>query len=171
MSSAAKAYPKTVGPSHPSYSDMIVEAIKTIKDRKGASRASIGNFIAKKYLTADRVKPFVLARALVSAIANNTIKVKSKGRYVIGPQKLTKKKKKVAKKATKKSTTKKHKVKKSTELKKTVKEPANLSTTKKNDLPLKAIASKKTVNSKPAPEKVSTTKAAPFKKTTKKSEA
>lgn len=44
--------------NHPTYAEMVVEAVKEIKDRKGCSRAAIFNFVTKKYQLEPRHRVF-----------------------------------------------------------------------------------------------------------------
>ncbi len=137
-SKAATKAPKKTAPSHPSYHEMVVEAVASIKDRKGASRSAINFYIAKKYLSSVRVKATVLAKALINAVENKSIKVRSPNRYSLGSSNLKAKKQKATKK---KAAEKKPKTKKAAEEKKSAKPktvPKSKPTPSKTSTPKKA---------------------------------
>ena len=77
--------------NHPTYDVMIGDAIKEIKDRKGAHRSAICNYLAKKYFDGDKPKAAILAKALKKSVESNHISLKAPQRYVLQAKVSTKK--------------------------------------------------------------------------------
>lgn len=52
--------------NHPTYAQMITEAVKEIKDKKGCSRVAICNYVTKKYQleSSHRVSCLILLKIL-----------------------------------------------------------------------------------------------------------
>ncbi len=70
-------------PNHPSYSIMIMVAIKERYDPKGVSRATIANYITKNNYKGVRQSSRFLTTALQKAVKTCQIEEKSRGRYTI----------------------------------------------------------------------------------------
>ncbi|KNC86845.1 hypothetical protein SARC_01038 [Sphaeroforma arctica JP610] len=134
-------------PEHPKYSDMIVEAITTQKERTGSSRQAIKKFVSEKY-NLDTKNDVFLKAALKRGIDTGLfVHPKNKtGSYRIGV--LPKEKKKVAPK--KKAVAKKPATKKKPAAKKKVVKKAapKKKTAVKKAAPKKKPAAKKTAAKK-----------------------
>lgn len=155
---------------HPTYLEMIVAAISTLKERTGSSRQAINKYINANYKVKDSAN-VPIKQALKKGVLNGNLK-QVKGAGASGSFKVADKK--VAKKGTKaatKGTAKPKKVKKPA-----AKKPAaKKTTTKKAKKVVKKPAAKKVVKKvvakKPAAKKAVAKKAArkaPKKKTSKK---
>ena len=129
-------------PSHPTYQVMVQEAVKALKERKGASRQAIKKYIQSEYKL-EAVKPLFFNQSLKKLTEAGTLEQSENGQR-------WKMKKEAPKPAAKKPAVKKPAAKKATAAKK----PA----TKKPVA--KKVAAKKTA-AKKSPKKV-------VKKTTKK---
>ena len=163
-------------PAHPKTSQMVGDAIKALKDRKGSSLAAIKkHIVANNKVDADKIAPFI-RRYIKKAVADGTL-VQTKGTGANGSFKLAAaakpvkpkapKKKSAAtptkKKATKKSATPKKKAtKKAATPKKKVKKTATKS--KKEKKPSKSPKKPKAPKPKKAATKPKAKKAAPKKK-------
>eukprot|EP00455_Lapot_gusevi_P050008 TRINITY_DN7192_c0_g4_i1.p1 TRINITY_DN7192_c0_g4~~TRINITY_DN7192_c0_g4_i1.p1 ORF type:complete len:184 (+),score=86.67 TRINITY_DN7192_c0_g4_i1:82-633(+) len=163
MSSKKKAPAKSKD-EHPAFSDMIQEAIATLHERSGSSRAAITKVIFEKYpqLNNMALAQFrsLLNRALKRGVENEKlIQIKASYKLALKKKPSEAKEEKAEKKEAKKSTAKKAPAspsKKTT----TKKSPAKKSTTKKS--PAKKTTTKK------SPSKKTTTKKSTVKKTTTK---
>lgn len=163
---AAAKKPKAKA-SHPSSNDMIVAAIKNLKDRKGSSSQAIKKYIGANYkVDIVKMSPFI-RKAFKSLLEKKKI-VQTKGTGASGSFKLAEKA--VAKKpATKKPAAKKSAAKKSPK-KAAAKKPAAKKSPKKaakkpaaKKAPAKKSPAKKAAK-KPAAKKAPAKKAAPKKK-------
>lgn len=100
-------------PTHPPVKQLVVAAIKALKERKGSSLLAIKKYIAaNNKLDADKLSPFI-KRFLKKAVANGKL-VQTKGKGASGSFKLPAKEKadkkpKAAKKTVKKASAKKPK--------------------------------------------------------------
>lgn len=158
--------------NHPKYIDMVVEAIKALKERSGSSRIAILKYIIANFDVRDNCNPHVKL-ALKRGVITGTL-LQPKGVGASGSFKLNKKvdekkpkttvaatkKKTVVKKTIKKKTPTK-KAKKSTTPKKAAKKPASAKKAAKKPV-------KKTVTKKPAPKKAKAAKRTTPKKRAKK---
>lgn len=159
--------------SHPKTMDMIVEAIKTLKDRKGASVQAIKSYILSHY---SSVSPTHLTSSLRRAIKTGTesgllLRPKDSGANgVSGRLKIGKLPEKPKKKpAVKKTTPKKKSVKKPVKKdKKVSKKPKSDKKTKKVEKKVVKQKTKKTPAKKPATKKTPKKASKPKKPTTKK---
>merc|ERR1712200_194876 len=173
VSSPVKKVVKAKTPAaHPTYSVMITDSIKALKDRTGSSRQAILKYICANYKV-DAAKAAVHVRtALKKGVAAETLKMaaaagkKGAGCYKLGEKakevkkpKVVKVKKPVAKKpkAAKKPAAKKAEGVKAAE-KKTAKKPAAA----------KKSPTKKPASKKPAAKKAATAKSSPKKPAAKK---
>ena len=164
---AKKAAPKKPA-SHPTYSSMIVDAIKALKERTGSSRQAIVKYIIANFKVGDNANVQVklaLKRAVAAGLIKQVKGTGASGSFRVVPQAAPKKtkavKKPAAKKpaAAKKAAAKKPAAKKATKPKATPKKKA--ATPKK-----KVKSAKKAVAKKPAAKKV--VKKTPKKKAAKK---
>merc|ERR1712168_1224012 len=162
---------------HPTYSVMITDSIKALKDRTGSSRQAILKYICANYKV-DAAKAAVHVRtALKKGVAAETLKMaaaagkKGAGCYKLGEKakevkkpKVVKVKKPVAKKpkAAKKPAAKKAEGVKAAEKKTVAKKPAAKKAIKQ------PAAAKKSPTKKPASKKPAATKATPKKPAAKK---
>lgn len=159
-----------VKPTHPPTSEMVNNAVKSLKERGGSSLQAIKKYLANNYkIDSDKLSPFI-KKYLKSAVTNGTL-IQTKGKGASGSFKLaaaTKSKtvvdKSVEKKSVKKSTVSKKKstvspkkiiakkpIKKSVTAKTVV---AAKSPKQKSTKATKSIAVKKTPKpKKPAPKK------------------
>lgn len=152
---------KTAKPAdHPKYIDMVVAAIKSLKERNGSSRQAIAKYIVANYKVGDGASVHIKL-ALKRGVTNGVL-TQPKGTGASGSFKVAKKveEKKPAKPKTKKV------VKKPA-----VKKPAAKKAIKGKDAKKKSAAKKKTpVKKSPAAGKKATKKPAgkrPVKKSTK----
>lgn len=162
---AAAKKPKAK-PSHPKTSEMVLGAIKALKDRKGSSLAAIKKHVAaNNKVDADKIAPFI-RKYLKKAVADGTL-TQTKGTGANGSFKIaaaakaekpkTPKKKKAPaadkkkKTATKKAATPKKKVKKTATKSKKEKKPAKSPKKPKAPKPKKAATKPKA--KKAAPKK------------------
>lgn len=159
----AAAKPKKPA-DHPKYIDMIVSAIKALKERKGASRQAIVKYVqANNKVGNDTAKvntrvKVALRNGVKSGALKQTKGVGAQGRFSLGEKKAAAKKPPAAKKP--KSPAKKPKVKKP----KAAKKPA-AKKPKKASSPKKAkVAKPKASKPKPAKKSPKKTKAAKPKK-------
>jgi len=164
MSDAEKKTKKPAKkPEHPPFSEMVVTALKALKDRTGSSRQAIEKYIKANYKVGDNCGPH-LKLALKRMSEKGTL-VHSKGKGASGSFKLNKeakveKKKKPAKKpAAKKPAAKK--------VKSTPKKAAKKTPTKKSKSPKKK-ADKPKKAKKPAAAKPKAAKKPAAKKPAKK---
>nr|XP_002121210.1 histone H1.0 [Ciona intestinalis] len=160
---------------HPTYAEMIVAAIKALKDRKGASRQAIVKYIKANYKVGDNAATqckHSLKRLVTSEKIVNTVGVGASGRFKV-PQaavptttkKVAKKTEKEAKPAQKKTTA----AKKKTAAKKSPKKQAKKSPAKKPAQKKAAAKPKvKTTKSPKKPTKKPAAKKSPAKKAAKK---
>ena len=161
---------------HPTYKEMIVAAITTLKERNGSSRQAIVKYITANYKVGDNATVHVKL-ALKRMVTNKDL-TQTKGTGASGSFKVVKKAepKKPKKPAAKKPAAKKPAAKKTTAKKAAAKKPAAKKATpkkkpaakKKAATPKKAAKkpAKKATAKKPAAKKV--TKKTPKKKTAKK---
>lgn len=152
---------------HPTYSEMIFQAISTLKERGGSSRQAILKYIMKNFTVGNDEKSVNsrLKIALRAGLAKNTLK-NSKGNGASGSFKLgeTKTETKPKKKVVKKPVVKKPAAKKAKSPKKvkTPKKEKKTEKTKKVTKPKKATTPKKTAKKpvtktkKPAAKKPAT---------------
>lgn len=176
-------------PSHPKVSEMVINAITSLKERGGSSLVAIKKYIGAHYkVDVDRVTPFV-KKYLKSAVVSGAL-VQTKGKGATGSFKLSatgqkakeagKKGKLVGKKETTASAVKKSKPASSKKAVKPKTKPTNVKqkkkVAKKPSSPTKKAASKAKSPKKAAkPSKPKTPKAkklkavTPKKSTTKKS--
>merc|ERR1712168_1631718 len=133
-SAPAKKASKPKAPAaHPTYSVMITDSIKALKDRTGSSRQAILKYISANYKV-DAAKAAVQVRlALKRGVAKGALKMarasgKGAGSYKVvkaeKPKKVKKAKKPKAKKPKKAKKAKKPAVKKAKKPKKAAKKPA-----------------------------------------------
>merc|ERR1712200_239026 len=168
VSSPVKKVVKAKTPAaHPTYSVMITDSIKALKDRTGSSRQAILKYICANYKV-DAAKAAVHVRtALKKGVAAETLKMaaaagkKGAGCYKLGEKAKEVKKPKVAKvkkpvakkpKAVKKPAAKKAEGKKAAE-KKTIKQPAAAKKSPTKKPASKKPAAKKAVAAKSSPKK------------------
>ena len=165
-----KSTTKKVASAHPTYIEMIVAAITTLKDRKGSSRQAIEKYIAKNYNVNENHKTHVkqaLRKGSVSGVLRQTKGNGASGSVKIAEKKVTPKVKKVKVNKTKKAAVKKTKTKpKSATTKKPAKKAAAAKKTPKKTA--KKPAAKKPVAKKPAAKKVVKKKAKKAVKKVKK---
>ncbi|XP_042894177.1 transcriptional regulatory protein AlgP-like [Penaeus japonicus] len=162
----AKAAYKKKAAAHPKYSEMVVDAIKALKDRNGSSRQAILKFILASYKVGDEKTAGVhLKLALRRGVASGSFQ-QTKGTGASGSFKLSKE---LTKAAPKKDTVKKAATKpvdrKSTAKKTTAKKPSaeklttKKATTKKNEkTSAKKTPAKKGATNKPTAKKVASKK-------------
>merc|ERR1712200_347554 len=161
---------------HPTYSVMITDSIKALKDRTGSSRQAILKYICANYKV-DAAKAAVHVRtALKKGVAAETLKMaaaagkKGAGCYKLGEKAKEVKKPKVAK--VKKPVAKKPKAaKKPAGKKAAAKKTATKKPASKKPAAKKAVAaksSKKTAAKKPAAKKTAAVKKPATKKPAKK---
>merc|ERR1711970_273264 len=163
---------------HPTYSVMIADSIKALKDRTGSSRQAILKYICANYKV-DAAKAAVHVRtALKKGVAAETLKMaaaagkKGAGCYKLGE--IAKVKKPVAKKpkAAKKPAAKKADGGKAAEKKTAAKKPAAKKAIKQpaagKKSPTKKPAVKKPVSAKTSPKKTAAKKKPATKKPAKK---
>merc|ERR1711970_754715 len=166
---------------HPTYSVMIGESIKAMKDRSGSSRQAILKYICANYKV-DAAKAAVHVRtALKKGVAAETLKMaaaagkKGAGCYKLGEKAKEVKKPKVAKvkkpvakkpKAAKKPAAKKAEGGKAAEKKTAAKKPDAKAI--KQPAAAKKSPTKKPASKKPAAKKPAATKSSPKKPATKK---
>ncbi|XP_061191223.1 histone 24-like [Saccostrea echinata] len=171
---------------HPKYLDMVLDAIKNLKERKGSSRQAILKYVMSKYKVGNdatkvnsRVKA-ALRKGVTSKALKQSKGVGAQGRFSVGEKKAVVKKPKAAKsktakkpaakkpKAAKKTAGEKaKKVKKSPKKAKTAKpKTAKPKTVKKSPKKAKAAKPKKAKTPKKAakPKKAKTPKKAAAKK-------
>ncbi len=164
--------PATKKPAeHPKYIDMIITAIRALKERSGSSRQAIIKYIKANNKVGDNAEVHVklaLKRGVSSGALKQVKGVGASGSFKVAdaPKPPAKKKpaagkKPAAKKPTKKPTKKKSVAKKSTPKK--VKKPAAKKSSAKK--PTKKPSTKKPTAKKPTPKKVKKT---PKKKTASK---
>ena len=156
---------------HPTYKEMIVAAITTLKERNGSSRQAIVKYITANYKVGDNATVHVKL-ALKRMVTNKDL-TQTKGTGASGSFKVVKK---AEPKKPKKPAAKKPAAKKTTAKKAAAKKPAAKKATpkkkpaakKKAATPKKAAKkpAKKATAKKPAAKKV--TKKTPKKKTAKK---
>merc|ERR1711931_101898 len=167
--------------AHPTYSVMITDSIKALKDRTGSSRQAILKYICANYKV-DAAKAAVHVRtALKKGVAAETLKMaaaagkKGAGCYKLGEKAKEAKKPKVAKvkkpvakkpKAAKKPAAKKAEGGKAAEKKTAAKKPAAKKPAAAKSSPKKTAAAKK-----PAAKKPTAVKASPKKTTAAKKPA
>lgn len=85
--SGGKAKKPRAKPSHPKTSDMVLAAIKNLKERGGSSLQAIKKYIAANYkVDAEKLAPFI-RKCLKSAVASGTL-VQTKGKGASGSFKL-----------------------------------------------------------------------------------
>lgn len=174
MSDAAKS--KTKKPAdHPTYKEMIVAAITTLKERNGSSRQAIVKYITANYKVGESSNSHV-KQALKRLVAAKEL-TQTKGTGASGSFKVVKKAEPKPKKkpAAKKPAAKKPAAKKAAAKKPAAKKPAAKKATPKKKTPAKKKAAtpkkaakkpaKKATAKKPAAKKVKKT---PKKKTAKK---
>ncbi|XP_061174198.1 histone H1-delta-like [Saccostrea echinata] len=144
---------------HPKYLDMVITAIKALKERKGSSRHAIVKYVQSNNKVGDdkakvntRVKA-ALRNGVRSGALKQTKGVGAQGRFSLGEKKAAVKKPKAAKKQ--KSPVKKPKVKKP----KAAKKPAGEKKTKK----VKKASPKKVKAAKPKAAKPKAAKKSPKK--------
>lgn len=158
--------------AHPTYSEMIQQAVTTLKERGGSSRQAILKYIMKNFNVGLDEKPVNshLKLALKAGVTKGTLKQSkgtgASGSFKIGEVKAEKKPKKVVKKkpATKKPAAKKAKTPKKV---KTPKKEKKSEKPKKTTKPKKATTPKKAAK-KPATKKPAAKKPAAKKPATKK---
>ncbi|GAB1606966.1 late histone H1-like [Argonauta hians] len=162
-------------PSHPKYSEMVVESIKSLKQRGGSSKAAIMKYIISNYKVGDNTALINgnIKRALKLGVTNHVLN-QPKGTGASGSFQVrkadskaaakVKKPAKVAKKATKKPKTVKPKTAKSPAKSKVVK-PKKAAAKKS---PAKKPAAKKTMKPKTTVKKTIKAKKPATKKATKK---
>ena len=131
-------------PTHPPVATMVMETIRTLKDRKGTSLAAIKKNISENYdCDVDKLAPFI-RKFLKKAVEEERL-VQIKASYKLSAAEKAAKPKKEAKKATKKTS---EKVKKSpskksaedkTPKKKKVKKALEAGTPKKKKTPVKKV--------------------------------
>lgn len=167
--SDTKATKKPAAPKkpaeHPKYSEMVIAAITTLKERNGSSRQAIVKYIKANYKVSDSSDTHIKLALKRSVVAGTLLQPKGTG--ASGSFKLVKKavepKKKVAKKpaaaATKKTTPKKKAAPKK-------KASAKKATTKST--PKKKAAVAKVATKKPASAKKAAAKKPAAKKVAKK---
>ena len=161
---AAAKKPKAK-PTHPKTSQMVGDAIKALKDRKGSSLAAIKkHIVANNKVDADKIAPFI-RRYIKKAVTDGTL-VQTKGVGANGSFKLKSDVKEAKPKAPKKkaTATKKAAAKKTAtpKKKKVVKKTATKS--KKEKKPAKSPKKLKAPKPKKAASKPKAKKAAPKKK-------
>ncbi|XP_077998670.1 sperm-specific protein PHI-2B-like [Glandiceps talaboti] len=165
-------------PTHPKTLDMVVEAIKALKDKKGSSVQAIKGYILSHYPTVSASHLTSSLRRALKAGTESGLLVRPKGSTATGvtgrlrvgklPEKPKKKpatkkaapKKKVVKKVTDKKTPKK--------VKKTPKKSATKKAGDKKKTPKKAVKSKKATPKKPAIKKIAKKASKPKKPKAKK---
>ena len=165
---AKKPAAKKAKPAHPKTSQMVADAIKALKDRKGSSLAAIKkHIVANNKVDADKISPFI-RRYIKKAVLDGTL-VQTKGVGANGSFKLAAapkpEKKKAAPKKKKPTTPKKAPAKKKAvtpKKKKVVKKTATKS--KKEKKPAKSPKKPKAPKPKKAASKPKAKKAAPKKK-------
>ena len=166
---AKKPAAKKAKPAHPKTSQMVADAIKALKDRKGSSLAAIKkHIVANNKVDADKISPFI-RRYIKKAVLDGTL-VQTKGVGANGSFKLAaapkpEKKKAAAPKKKKPATPKKAPAKKKAvtpKKKKVVKKTATKS--KKEKKPAKSPKKPKAPKPKKAASKPKAKKAAPKKK-------
>ena len=146
-----KKVAKKVACPHPKYIEMIVVAIKTLKERNGSSRQAIKKYIAANNKVSDKID-VPLKCALKKGVISGTLK-QTKGSGASGSFKVAEKPKPVKKAAPKKAAAKKPAAKKPAAkkaTKKATKKPAKKAAKK---APAKKTAAKKPVAKKPAAKK------------------
>ena len=95
---AAAKKPAAKKPAHPTYQIMVVEAIKELKERKGASRQALKKYIASEYKV-ENLSNHVFNTALKKLVEAGTIVVSENGaRWKIKKVEAAPKKKPVVKK-------------------------------------------------------------------------
>lgn len=131
---------------HPKYSDMVITAIKELKERKGSSRQAVAKYVKKEYKVKDNADTHIKA-ALKKGVTSGALK-QVKGTGASGSFKVADKAKvkKPKKAAAKKSSAKKAP-------KKTVKKVKAAKKPKKKVVKKPAAAAKKPVAKKPAAKK------------------
>ncbi|KAL2740933.1 hypothetical protein V1478_001074 [Vespula squamosa] len=145
--------------THPRTSDMVIAAIKELKDRKGSSLQAIRKYVVTTYkVDGEKITPFI-KKYLKNAVSNGTV-VQTKGKGASGSFKLSAVKSGGAKAKTQRVTKEKKTVDKSVE-KKTVaaRETAASAATKKTKKSTKKTESAKKPTDQKKP-KVATSKAA-----------
>lgn len=168
--SSSKPVKKTkTAPSHPSMLNMVIEALTTLKDRKGVSVPAIKGYILSRYTT---VSPSHLTSGLRRAFKTGLesgvlVRPKnSEANGVSGRLRLGKLPEKPKKKPVKKTTPKKKAVKKTAKkTPKKDKKPKAKATTKKTDQAKKTKKAEKTTTKS---KKTATKKPSVVKKTPKK---
>lgn len=146
-------------PSHPPTSEMVNNAVKTLKERGGSSLQAIKKFIAANYkVDVEKLAPFI-KKYLKSAVVKGVL-IQTKGKGANGSFKLSAVKKEKKVKAKKPAVKKVKKVKPATKKspKKAAKKPAAPKKEKKAKTPKKVKAPKpkkvvKKVAKKAAPKK------------------
>merc|ERR1711887_55202 len=174
-SPAKKVAKKAKTPAvHPTYSVMIGESIKAMKDRSGSSRQAILKYICANYKV-DAAKAAVHVRtALKKGVAAGALKMgaaagkKGAGCYKLGDKAKEEKKPKAAK--VKKPVAKKPKAVKKPAAKKPKKAEGEKAATKKSAAkkPVAKASPTKTAAKKPAAKKAAASKKPAAKKTAKK---
>lgn len=135
---------KTTKPSHPPTSQIVVAAIKSLKERNGSSLHAIKKYISTSYkIDADKLAPFI-KKFLKNAVTSGKL-IQTKGKGASGSFKLPNKveKKVKPKKATKKPTAKKVKKVKAAKVKAKKPKKAAVSKKPKSLKPKKVVGVKK----------------------------
>lgn len=154
-----------VKPTHPPTSEMVNNAVKSLKERGGSSLQAIKKYLANNYkIDSDKLSPFI-KKYLKSAVTNGTL-IQTKGKGASGSFKLaaaTKTKSTVDKTVEKK-------VKKPTTKKKLTASPTKKTITKK---PIKktTVAAKTAAAKSPKQKSTKATKSIAVKKTPKPKKA
>lgn len=115
---------------HPKYGEMITEALKALKDRKGTSRQQLTVYIKSNYKVGDNCSKYI--KTALSRLVSDKVAVQLKGTGFNGSFKLAAPKPKAvaAKPVAKKTAAKKTAAKKATPKKPTKKPSAKKSATK-----------------------------------------
>lgn len=168
MSGSPKKTKKTAAKrapaDHPKYMDMVVEAIATLKERKGSSRQAIVKYIEANFNVPKEKCNTHIKMALRRGVENGKLK-QTKGVGAAGSFRVAEKPKAAKKPAAKKPAAKRPAAKKATTKKST---PAKKKSAAKKTTPKKKPAAKKTVAKKPVAKKPAAKK---VKKTPKKKTA
>ena len=166
----AAAKPK-VPAAHPKYSEMIIAALTSLKDRKGSSRQAIIKYIKANYKvgTNDTMINSRVKLALAAGVKNKSLK-QIKGSGASGSFKVgeVKKAEKPKKKPAAKKATKAKKEKKAASPKKAKKAAPKAKGEKKAKKPASPKKAKKPAAKKPAAKKTPTKKPAAKKPAAKK---
>ncbi|XP_015108282.1 histone H1 [Diachasma alloeum] len=158
---ATKAKNPKPKPTHPSTSDMVNTAVKTLAERNGSSLQAIKKYIAANYKIDTTKHALFIKKYLKSAVTAGTL-VQTKGNGASGSFKLAVKKTDASKPKSKPAAAKKEGSPKKTAVKKVAKKTETAKPkAKKTASPKKAAAKKPAVEKKAAKPKVAKAAAKP----------